>query len=153
MNSKLPLATLIELAQSKSDEATRRLGQLQTAHASAAEKLNLLHQYRQEYMDQLEVHLHDGVSAAHLRNFHQFISTLDTAIEQQHALASQADTRLAHGRSDWQHTKRRLNSFDTLADRFQQQEVAALNQRERRDSDEHTARQFYLRTSTAIEQI
>ena len=148
MANKLPLATLIELAQSKTDEAARRLGQLQNAHTSAAEKLELLLQYRQEYLDQLQVQLRDGVASAHLRNFQHFIGTLDDAIEQQRALTLQADTRLAHGRGDWQHTKRRLNSFDTLADRVRQQEMIALNKREQRDSDEHTARQFYLRSTT-----
>lgn len=148
MANKLPLATLIELAQSKTDEAARRLGQLQNAHTSAAEKLELLLQYRQEYLDQLQVQLRDGVASAHLRNFQNFIGTLDDAIEQQRALTLQADTRLAHGRGDWQQTKRRLNSFDTLADRVRQQEMIALNKREQRDSDEHTARQFYLRSTT-----
>lgn len=148
MGQKLPLATLIELAQNKADEATRRLGQLQSAHNSAAEKLELLNRYRQEYLDQLQTHLQDGVSAAHLRNFRQFISTLDTAIEQQRALTTQADARLVHGRSDWQHTRCRLNSFDTLAERVQQQEAAAENKRTQRDSDEHTARQFYLRSAS-----
>ena len=148
MSNKLPLAMLIELAQSKTDAATRRLGQLQNAHTSAAEKLELLLQYRQEYLDQLQSQMRDGVASAQLRNFQHFIGTLDDAIEQQRALTSQADTRLAHGRGDWQHTKRRLNSFDTLADRVRQQEITALNKREQRDSDERTARQFYLRAST-----
>ena len=150
MANKLPLATLIELAQSKTDEATRRLGQLQNAHTSAAGKLEMLLQYRQEYLDQLQVQLRDGVASAHLRNFQHFIGTLDDAIEQQRALTLQADTQLAHGRGDWQHTKRRLNSFDTLADRVRQQEMIALNKREQRDSDEHTARQFYLRSTTMV---
>ena len=89
-----------------------------------------------------------GVAAAQLRNFQHFIGTLDDAIAQQRALTAQADTQLVHGRGDWQHTKRRLNSFDTLADRVRQQEITALNKREQRDSDERTARQFYLRAST-----
>lgn len=148
MSNKLPLTMLIELAQNKTDEATRRLGQLQNAHTSAAEKLKLLLQYRQEYLDQLQSQMRDGVAAAQLRNFQHFIGTLDEAIEQQRGLTSQADTRLAHGRGDWQHTKRRLSSFDTLADRVRQQEIMTLNKREQRDSDERTARQFYLRTST-----
>lgn len=108
----------------------------------------MLLQYRQEYLDQLQVQLRDGVASAHLRNFQHFIGTLDGAIEQQRALTLQADTRLTDGRGDWQHTKRRLNSFGTLADRVRQQEVIALNKREQRDSDEHTARQFYLRSTT-----
>jgi flagellar FliJ protein len=147
MPNKLPLATLIELAQNKTDEATRRLGQLQTAHTSAAEKLEMLQRYRQEYLDQLQVQMGSGVPAAQLRNFRNFIATLDAAIEQQRAVTVQADTRLATGRGDWQNSQRRLNSFDTLAGRVRLQEIAALHKREQRDSDERSARQFYMRAS------
>jgi flagellar protein FliJ len=147
MPKKLPLATLIELAQSKTDEATRRLGQLQTAQISAAQKLDMLVQYRQEYLDRFSGQMRDGVASAYVRNFQNFIATLDGAIEQQRAVTLQADTRLGLGRSDWQHNKRRLTSFDTLADRVRQQEVIASNKKEQRDSDERSARQFYLRAS------
>jgi flagellar FliJ protein len=147
MPNKLPLATLIELAQNKTDEATRRLGQLQTAHTSAAEKLEMLQRYRQEYLDQLQVQMGAGVPAAQLRNFRNFIATLDAAIEQQRAVTVQADTRLATGRGDWQNSQRRLNSFDTLAGRVRLQEMAVQNKREQRDSDERSARQFYMRAS------
>jgi flagellar protein FliJ len=145
MATKLPLATLIELAQNKTDEATRRLGRLQAARTSAAEKLEMLQRYRQEYLDQLQLQMGEGVSAAQMRNFRNFISTLDSAIEQQRALTAQADTRLETGRGDWQASKRRLNSFDTLAARAHLLELAAQHKREQRDSDERGARQFYLR--------
>lgn len=147
MPKKLPLATLIELAQTKTDEATRRLGQLQNAHTSAAGKLDMLLQYRQEYLDKLNAQMQDGVPSAYVRNFQNFIGTLDGAIEQQRALTQQADSRLGHGRSDWQHNKRRLTSFDTLADRVRQQEMIVINKKEQRDSDERSARQFYLRAT------
>jgi len=147
MPNKLPLATLIELAQNKTDEATRRLGQLQTAHTSAAGKLEMLLQYRQEYLDQLQQQMSAGVPSAQLRNFRNFIATLDGAIEQQRAVTAQADSRLATGRGDWQSSQRRLNSFDTLASRVRQQEMAILHKREQRDSDERSARQFHLRAS------
>lgn len=146
MPQKLPLTTLIELAQSKTDAATRQLGQLQNAHNSAAEKLDMLLQYRQEYLDQMAAQMRDGMASSQLHNFQNFIGTLDSAIEQQRALTQQADTRLAHGRGNWQDNKRRLNSFDTLAERLSQQNMVALNKREQRDSDEHTSRQFYQRT-------
>ena len=148
MTNKLPLATLIELAQNKTDEATRRLGQLQNAHTSAAEKLELLQQYRQEYLDQLQTQMQTGLAAGQLRNFQSFIATLDGAIEQQRALMLQADSRLATGKGDWQASKRRLNSFDTLAQRVAQQDMIRFNRKEQRDSDERSARQFYLRAST-----
>ena len=149
MSQKLPLAMLIELAQTKTDQATRRLGQLQNTHTSAVEKLDMLQQYRQEYLEQMNGQMRDGVAAASVRNFQHFIGTLDGAIEQQRALTVQADTRLGHGRSDWQDSKRRLSSFDTLADRVRQQEMIIVNRKEQRDSDERSARQFYLRATAS----
>ena len=149
MSQKLPLAMLIELAQNKTDQATRRLGQLQNTHTSAVEKLDMLQQYRQEYLEQMNGQMRDGVAAASVRNFQHFIGTLDGAIEQQRALTEQADTRLGHGRSDWQDSKRRLSSFDTLADRVRQQEMTIVNKKEQRDSDERSARQFYLRATAS----
>jgi flagellar FliJ protein len=146
MPNKLPLTTLIDLAQSKTDEATRRLGQLQSAHTSAAEKLDLLLQYRQDYLTQMQIQMQAGLTSAQLRNFQNFIGTLDGAIDQQRALTQQTDGRLMHGRTDWQACKRRLSSFDTLADRVRQQELQVLNRKDQRDSDERTARQFYLRS-------
>ena len=149
MSQKLPLAMLIELAQTKTDQATRRLGQLQNTHTDAVEKLDMLQQYRQEYLEQMNGQMRDGVAAASVRNFQHFIGTLDGAIEQQRALTVQADTRLGHGRSDWQDSKRRLSSFDTLADRVRQQEMIIVNRKEQRDSDERSARQFYLHATAS----
>ena len=149
MSNKLPLATLIELAQSKTDEATRRLGKLQSVHTSAAGKLEMLLQYRQEYMDQMQVQMQGGLQSAQLRNFQNFIGTLDGAIEQQRALTQQADSRLTHGKTDWQSSRRRLSSFDTLVERVRQQDLQILNKKEQRDSDERSARQFSLRSHFA----
>jgi len=143
MTPHLPLNTLIELAQSKNDEATRLLGKLQTAQISAAGKLDMLVQYRQEYLDQLQVQMRAGVASGQLRNFQHFIGTLDGAIEQQRAVMLQADSRLASGRSDWQGSKRRLTSLDTLADRARQQALITLNKREQKDNDERTSRRLY----------
>ena len=148
MSEKLPLATLIELAQTKTDEATRRLGQLQNAQTSASAKLDMLVQYRQEYVEQFNAQLQGGLAASQVRNFQNFISTLDGAIEQQRAVALQANTRLGHGRTDWQSSKRRLSSFGTLADRVRQFELAVAGKKEQRESDERSARQFFLRATS-----
>ena len=142
---------LIELAQNKTDKATQRLGQLQGALTSAAEKLEMLLQYRQEYYEQLQAQMREGVPSARWHNFQNFIGTLDGAIEQQRALSEQAKVKLLHGRTDWQDQKRRLSSFGTLADRVRQQELVTLNRREQRDSDEHTSRQFQLRSTASTD--
>lgn len=149
MANKLPLDTLIELAKDKNDEATRKFGLLQTAHTTAAKKLDILMEYRSDYIKKFDLQLAKGVPSFELRNFQAFICTLDGAIEEQRLFTKITNTRLDTGRGDWQHSKRRLNSFNTLADRVRQQELVIINKREQRDSDEHTARQFNLRERSA----
>lgn len=147
MTRKLPLGMLIDLAHTQTDDAARRLGTLQSAHLSASQKLELLLQYRQDYQDQLDALMRDGLPSSQWRNYRNFLGTLDGAIEQQRAIATQTESRLDNGRIDWQQQKRRLSSFDTLAERVRAQEMMAANKREQRDSDERAARKFFDRAS------
>jgi len=147
MAHKLPLDTLTDLARNKTDEAARRLGALQTAVISASRKLELLIQYRQDYHDQLDALMRNGLPSSQWRNYRNFLTTLDGAIEQQRGIAAQAEARLTNGRTDWQQNKRRLSSFDTLAERVRQQELMVQAKREQRDSDERSARKYFDRTS------
>ena len=147
MTRKLPLGMLIDLAHTQTDDAARRLGALQSAHLNASQKLELLLQYRQDYHDQLDALMRGGLPSSQWRNYRNFLGTLDNAIEQQRAIAAQTETRLDNGRTDWQHQKRRLSSFDTLAERVRMQELMAEAKREQRDSDERAARKFFDRAS------
>ena len=147
MSKKLPLDTLQELARTQKEAAARRLGLLQSAQVGAHQKLDLLLQYRHDYANQLQSLMANGLPASQWRNFNNFLSTLDGAIEQQRAIVKQAGLRLDRGRGDWQHQARRLSSFDTLADRLRRQELAAQAKREQRDSDERAARKFIDRAA------
>ena len=146
-NAKLPLDMLSDLARTQTDKAAIRLGALQTARITSTQKLDLLMQYRQDYVDQLNALMQNGMPAAKLRNYQSFLITLDGAIDQQRAIVAQANTRLDHGRVDWQHHKRRLNSFDTLAERVRQQEMLVQAKREQRESDERATRKFFDRAA------
>jgi flagellar FliJ protein len=147
MRNTLPLMTLIELAQTKTDDATRRLGQLQSDQISAAAKVDILLQYRQEYLDQLQAKMQSGLAAGQLRNYQQFIKTLDSALAQQKLVVLQAEQRLVKGRTDWQECKRSLNAYGTLADRVRQEALHQIGKKEQRDSDERSSRQFFVRNS------
>lgn len=147
MPQRLPLETLTDLARTQTDDAARRLGALQSAQLSAAQKLDMLVQYRRDYDLQLQALMSQGLPTAKWRNYQAFLGTLDGAIEQQRAIVLQADKRLDHGRSDWQHQKRRLNSFDTLAERVRRQELLVQAKREQRDSDERSARKYFDRAA------
>jgi flagellar FliJ protein len=147
MPQRLPLDTLTDLARTQTDDAARRLGVLQNAQLGALQKLEMLLQYRKDYEIQLQALMSEGLPTPKWRNYQAFLGTLDSAIEQQRAIVAQADNRLDLGRSDWQHHKRRLNSFDTLAERVRRQELMAQARREQRDSDERSARKYFDRAA------
>ena len=147
MAQRLPLEMLTDLARTQTDESAKRLGLLQNAQLSANQKLEMLMKYRQDYVEQLQTLMGEGLATAKLRNYQAFLATLDGAIEQQRAIVAQALTRLDHGRDDWRNNKRRLNSFDTLAERVRRQELMAQAKREQRESDERAARKFFDRAA------
>ncbi|VTU25401.1 Flagellar FliJ protein [Variovorax sp. SRS16] len=150
MPQRLPLDTLTDLERTQTDDAARRLGTLQTARITADQKLALLQQYRRDYYDQLQALMMQGLPTAKWRNYQNFLATLDGAIDQQRAIAAQAASRVDHGRVDWQDHKRRLNSFDTLAERVRRQELLAQAKNEQRESDERSARKFFDRPAHPI---
>lgn len=149
MPPKLPIATLTDLARDRTEDALRRLAALQNASASASQKLELLQQYRRDYGVQLQQLMAQGMESAQWRNYQHFLATLDGGIEQQRAASEQAQARLAGGRTDWQHQQRRLNAFETLAERLQRQERAEQARREQRASDEQAARMCFDRAAQA----
>lgn len=149
MPSNLPIGTLTDLARTRTDEAARKLAALRNANLSAARKLELLLQYRQEYARQLQSLLAQGATTAQWRNYQEFLRALDAGIEQQRAAAAQAEARLDSGRTDWQHQRRRLNAYETLAERIRRQDALVQSRREQRASDEQAARMAQARPARA----
>jgi flagellar FliJ protein len=130
---------LLELAQKRTDDATRRLGHLNKAKLNAEQQLSMLYDYRQDYLNRLQDAMSQGMSAADCQNYQRFIATLDDAISQQSTVAAKADTQLEGGRTMWQQERRKLNSFDALAQREQRSLAITEGRREQRDNDEYAA--------------
>lgn len=140
MPSQLPLGMLIGLAKESADEAARELGRLNAERSNAEHQLNMLHDYRQDYLKRLQDAMVAGMSAADCHNYQRFIGTLDDAISQQTHVLHNADMQLMQGRLNWQREKRKLNSFDTLAERDARSRALTEARREQRANDEISAR-------------
>jgi len=140
MPSKLPLNTLIDLARSSTDDAARALGELTARRQHAARQLDMLRDYRQDYLQRLQSAMQGGLAAADCHNYQRFIATLDDAIAQQVAALDRAEAQLTDGRLAWQREKRKLNSYDALLTREQRAQAVLETRREQRVTDEHGAR-------------
>jgi flagellar FliJ protein len=145
------LKTLIDLAQAELDEATRRLGMVQQQRNEAQRQLDALTHYRDEYRRQLASDAQGGMSAGHWRNFHQFIDTLDVAMNQQRNTIAGSDKRIALARTEWQQKKQKFDSYETLLERAKQRENVRLGRVEQRESDEFAAKAARLRAGAAHE--
>jgi flagellar protein FliJ len=133
------LETLIELAQTRKDDAARHLGALNAEGADMEAKLSLLIQYSDEYRSRFQTSMQQGLSAPGLRNYHEFLGKLDAAVAQQREALELMRQRLAAGEVAWQIAGRVLSSYDTLARRHTRAELLRVAKREQRETDEHAS--------------
>jgi len=91
MNShKTPLKTLQDLAHTRVDEATRRLGELIASEQACEVKLQMLRQYRAEYHERFMETARNGIDPNAWRNYSSFIARLDDAINSQQQVVARS---------------------------------------------------------------
>jgi flagellar FliJ protein len=140
VTKRFPLQSILDLSQLRLDEATRRLGELINGEQQAAQRLELLVQYREEYQARFLDAARDGLGREQWRNYQSFLDRLDGAIGQARDLVNQSQQLTAAGQQDWLHQRGRVKAFDTLAQRHQAREVYAESRQEQKNLDEHAAR-------------
>lgn len=134
------LATLIDLAHKDADDAAKKLGDAVRAREEAAQKLDLLRQYRDDYAQRCQSNLASGISATHLNNFHVFMHKLDQAIAGQQQVVGEAGQRAEQARAAWIACARKKMSFVALSDRADKVQARHESRRDQKQNDEHAAR-------------
>lgn len=136
------LQPLLDLAQTRMDEAARTLGELIARENEDVKKLEILENYRAEYQSRFEAAMLNGMAPDAWRNFSAFIGKLDEAIRQQRAVLERARQHTAAGQQAWMAQRNKVKAFDTLSMRHQAQQQQLENKREQKFSDEHAAKRF-----------
>jgi flagellar FliJ protein len=145
MASQSQLDTLIELAQTASDETAKRLGAALRVTQENQEKLQMLNGYRADYAERFDAAMAAGMTPMAYRNFQAFLDKLDLAVKGQQQVLLQAQQRSERERSNWQDSERKRMSYTTLSNRAQQQAQQAEAKRDQKAMDEHAARQAYYK--------
>lgn len=131
--------TLIELTQNNVDEASIQLGKLIAERRNAAQQLDVLKEYRQDYANRLNNAGQSGMTASNYHNFTRFLATLDEAILQQTRVMTHMDYNISVSKENWRSKQQRLHSYETLQTRRNQQRTTFENRREQLISDELSA--------------
>lgn len=145
MATNSALDTLIELATKETDEAAKRLGRAVRANGDAEQKLEMLMQYREDYVLRFQQRMSSGVSAAGYRNFQGFLDKLDDAIRGQQRVVQDAERRVGVERTAWQGSERKRMSYDILAERKMKVQELKETRREQKQTDEFAARQLFYK--------
>src|SRR5258708_35339491 len=101
MSKKFPLKILLDLAQLRSDEATRALGSVTSEEQAMRKKLDLLIKYRDDYRDKFRAAIKHGMDLAEMRNYQDFLDKLETAIEQQRMALAQSQQATTIAKEEW----------------------------------------------------
>ena len=142
MTERFPLQPLLDLANSRMDDAARKLGELIASEHAVEEKLALLEDYRKEYQARFVEAARNGIGPDAWRNFSAFLGKLDDAIAQQQRLVSDSRQRTEQGQQAWVDQRNKVKAFDTLSHRHQSLQARKEAKQEQRLTDEHAAKQF-----------
>lgn len=137
MNANVsPLDTLIELARGARDQAGQALASERQNEQQVAGQLASLNQYRLEYAQRLQQAMCDGIDPATLRNYQQFLDSLDAALARSQQALQAQQKRVGQRQAQWRQEQHKLSSYDTLASRRQQEQQRCEARQELRLSDE-----------------
>jgi flagellar FliJ protein len=137
-----PLQSLLDLSQTRMDDAARKLGQLLASEQEVEKTLALLEQYRDEYEARFRQAAQDGLSRDEWANYQSFLGRLDEAIVQQRSLVEASKQRTVDGQQEWLDKRNRVKAFDTLSQRHKASEERSEAKTAQRDQDEHAAKNF-----------
>ncbi|NLN68306.1 MAG: flagellar export protein FliJ [Alcaligenaceae bacterium] len=134
--------TLHELAVQKMDDRARVVAQTEANITQSTKQLEMLEQYRLDYIARLQNRLQEGMSSAQCVNFQKFISTLEEALGQQRVIIAQLEKQVEKEREAWFEARREVNSMQALIDRKKLEQLKIANRQEQKMNDEFAARAY-----------
>ena len=140
MTTPFPLQIVLELMQERADDATKLLARLIALEQDAKKTLEMLLDYRDEYATRFAKAAQNGLNQCEWRNFQEFLSRLDEAIDSQRKVVAQQVRNTEDGQENWKHHRKNLKAFDTLADRHYSRENTKEIKRDQKIQDEFAAR-------------
>ncbi|WP_312209173.1 flagellar export protein FliJ [Pseudescherichia sp.] len=140
MTQTSALTTLKDLAEKAVDDAAIRLGEMRRGCQQAEEQLKMLMDYQNEYRNNLNTDMTQGIGSQRWQNYQQFISTLEKAIDQHRQQLMQWTTKVEQALNAWREKKQRLQAWQTLQDRQTAATLLAENRLDQKKMDEFAQR-------------
>ncbi|CUU24470.1 flagella biosynthesis chaperone FliJ [Duffyella gerundensis] len=140
MASGSAIDTLRDLAQQELEKAAIHLGDMRRGQKQADEQLTMLMDYQDEYRNKLNTDMSGGIANNRWSNYHQFIQTLEKAIDQHRSQLLQWNQKLEKALSHWREKQQRLHAYETLISRAEVQHLQQENRLDQKRMDEFAQR-------------
>ncbi|WP_130835320.1 flagellar export protein FliJ [[Erwinia] mediterraneensis] len=140
MKTANAIDTLRDLAEKDLEKAAVHLGDMRRGVQQADEQLNMLLNYQDEYRHKLNDDMSGGIASSRWTNYHQFIQTLEKAIEQHRQQLQQWNRRLEQALASWREKQQRLNAYQTLLSRAAENALRQENRLDQKRMDEFAQR-------------
>lgn len=132
--------TLRDLAHKDVEKAAIQLGDVRRAQKQADEQLTMLLNYQDEYRKNLNNTMSEGIASTRWYNYHQFIQTLENAIEQHRQQLLHWNTRVENALRLWRDKQQRLHAYETLQSRALATALLQENRLDQKRMDEFAQR-------------
>lgn len=132
--------TLRDLAHKDVEKAAIQLGDVRRAQKQADEQLSMLLNYQDEYRKNLNNTMSEGIASNRWYNYHQFIQTLENAIEQHRQQLLHWNTRVENALRLWRDKQQRLHAYETLQSRALATTLLQENRLDQKRMDEFAQR-------------
>ncbi|MBP2198128.1 flagellar export protein FliJ [Pantoea cypripedii] len=140
MKTANAIDTLRDLAEQDLEKAVIHLGDMRRGQQQADEQLHMLLDYQDEYRNKLNQDMSGGIASTRWTNYHQFIQTLEKAIEQHRQQLQQWQKRLDQALNNWREKQKRLNAYQTLITRAAENALRQENRLDQKRMDEYAQR-------------
>ncbi|MDP3088723.1 MAG: flagellar export protein FliJ [Methylotenera sp.] len=134
------LKMLQEISAKEVDMATEALAKAMKLASEAKTKQDLLLEYRQDYVKNLNRILEAGMGAEAYQNFQNFFGKLDQAISGQQEVVEMANRQVKVHRQLWQESQRKKLSYDVLLQRSDKRENKIEQKKDQKMTDEFAMR-------------
>jgi flagellar protein FliJ len=138
-----PLQAVLDLMLSRADGAARELGKLIAAEQDARAKLQLLENYRAEYVQRFQDAARTGITPLQWANYQDFTGKLDEAVAQQRKNVESSGGRTVEGQQKWLEQRNKVQAFDTLSQKHQLAQRYQEGRNEQKFSDELSTRKHF----------
>jgi flagellar protein FliJ len=138
--SSSALTMLFDMAKEEVELAMKKLAAANKVLREAQQKSTMLHDYKQDYIEHLNVLLGQGIAKQSHLNYQNFLQKLEQAISGQNDVTLAAEYERDKALGVLQIAQRKKMSFEVLIDRANKKAVKIANKRDQKLMDEFAMR-------------